>query len=1580
MLKRSFEVFNIDLEMLNLFGAFSYSESSTFSCSFTYEQSRMIPRSRKRNTLLFEQLNKIIRIPYTLSHDVLPHFLYECIFVDTRLYETNATLCLLERSEGAADSPNPGITAVEPVSKEQITERIVKNLFRYGFTITGVPKRDPTTKKRALCGECTPDNVEDIYYRPFIASASMARKGIYLFVNEAHYKDLMERLSLGFFSFDPEKKRILVSENLFANSLRISPSKMSAYLGLMLSDGVSIREAQDAWRGNEALKDTKPPELTLDESTVFVAHDLTLPSNMFYPKGSLVWSFCEVNAPMKEDSFYEFAEGEADRLMVLFRNLENSAHQSWASIGCTRADLDSWSNVARAYLTTAENNGLVWDASLPRIPREDAQFRKNLQHYAYLLAILLYRQQCQAQKNSNVSLWKDTDTLDVRIAACISALESDQAVQHTALALRSNRGTLTLCARQSIGKNGVLIGVQPATNASGAPQPDVQADNPAAGNPGSDFFDADVSDAEPDDAEADGSELNDAEPDGSGTPDAKSEKPSGKRAKKKTYLCIEFSDKTKMYEARLNPAEELNQKLNMFDGVGLCEPETFDKLEKLLLCSNELQEKRRYSALIIRLPWIKGLLIRADFMRFFEEECKRKNGERSSGDAGNSASLPETITDAFGRKRALKDIRIIINESMLKGISYLRKLKEFTNPDKSTASGKAGSFDPWAYYWQQIRDFDYELLITGRNSPAGSRAKINSQFLSTIPLTDKEIDALINANLKKLNGYLSNDASKLDFYIHKSGAQPDEAPDESGEGDPTDEGEKPTESPAADVLDTDGTFGAALRRTEGSELQTSLLKTRYATSSLHSHIRSRIVDLFQGRLEISADYRFLAPDLVCMLHYLYDRYLSPGSSRLGKDYFSTEYVPYSPINQLYGGSDAPDQSRAHGHGFFYAPGSNTPWGRNGSKDICALRNPHYALGEGVVLTPLSGEYAAEYDEWYGELESCIQLPATAAASMGGGDFDGDRCLCVAEKSIVKALKRAIKANRSSLCDILKNRERYVNDLNNQIKASDPSVGRRLNCIKVWLNTCLPADWPSPEGNAITLPEGYCPPLFFGLDNHGIDFGIEEEEIDKYLLNAFLMTTEQEIGRLSIEALNLSESAYWIDPPSNDKTRAGAPDSLADSKLMKLRHWLFHWRVVSLALENGAEIDMAKTGVRAKVTELRTPYVFPNAKTSAPDEQKKVADMLARLEEHHTSILRIIIKKIKDNPSISKLDEQEFADALTEMMGEKPTSELESLMALGKSRQQKPHHNTHLIPCLMYQAVTPQKDQDGTTPPPKLSLPLSESSGKALRDFLSIRNGSDKPEDGNLSDPPQTPADGPGKEEGGNSSNPPQVPEDNYPDELVRDEQGIYFFKEVLKYLNYASDMRISAPLDSAAVRTPAALRQKLIELLGEDNLLPFLAQYTHKHYNPKINRFVNDINDFLFLSLASDQFVEACAMEAGTQKANAAENTPAKQAAVQASNAPAANAPNAPVKQAEAAIQAYIDYKTRVAEQSINIDRMKIRYAYCLRNLQRRFSLVEAYNIMNRYNRGFSESPLARLGIPENKLKTLLSSLETREV
>ena len=157
MLKRSFEILTADFHSLSVFGAWQYGPPMT--CSFTYEQSMTLPLSQKGNTILFEQLAKAMGISEELSDNTLTCFLYDVIFVDFKQLNDEESQILF------LDDKNK---AVMPMNWPQAQQWIYEN----GFSITGIPE-----KIRPDCkNEPGSDATVTIRYRPFVASASMAKK------------------------------------------------------------------------------------------------------------------------------------------------------------------------------------------------------------------------------------------------------------------------------------------------------------------------------------------------------------------------------------------------------------------------------------------------------------------------------------------------------------------------------------------------------------------------------------------------------------------------------------------------------------------------------------------------------------------------------------------------------------------------------------------------------------------------------------------------------------------------------------------------------------------------------------------------------------------------------------------------------------------------------------------------------------------------------------------------------------------------------------------------------------------------------------------------------------------------------------------------------------------------------------------------------------------------------------------------------------------------------------------------------------------------------------------------------------
>ncbi|MBQ2951999.1 MAG: hypothetical protein IJE07_00415 [Clostridia bacterium] len=194
---------------------------------FSYEDSRRLRRVRKRNTLLFDALADLIGGAYQLSVGVNEDMLYETIMVD---FSQHGDVCCQEPAKDAAPAILPA-------------DELEKTLYEQGFH---VEKQDGSL----------------VHFVPFVASASMSREEEYLFVNADRLDALLRVVSLDMVAavngmpvvdgrpLEPDGESPFGA--LAEGRAMVSVPKLAAYLGLALSDGVSLREAyggakEEAW-------------------------------------------------------------------------------------------------------------------------------------------------------------------------------------------------------------------------------------------------------------------------------------------------------------------------------------------------------------------------------------------------------------------------------------------------------------------------------------------------------------------------------------------------------------------------------------------------------------------------------------------------------------------------------------------------------------------------------------------------------------------------------------------------------------------------------------------------------------------------------------------------------------------------------------------------------------------------------------------------------------------------------------------------------------------------------------------------------------------------------------------------------------------------------------------------------------------------------------------------------------------------------------------------------------------------------------------------------------------------------------
>lgn len=1377
MQKRSFELFQLDLDLLPVLNAVRAEGSSSaapqFHFSITFEQSLMLRRIRKRNTIFFDQLTRLLGQPYDLS-DVRMDFLYDAIFVNMNAVHDEELLPVC--------APDGLRMADYGTLKAQ--------LYHGGLTITGVPVRDSHTGCRPLCKEegCA---TEDIRYLPFVSSASMARKGLVLFVSTQVFAPLMERLSLGFYGFDAACRRLTMPTSaaptedgvFFQKDFRVPASKFQAYLGLMLSDGSSLEEMGRRWRADHG---TEPDLPRLNEETVFVAADLKVDAAPYYHGlGDYAWVI-EADSPDPQAFFAAFsAEGEAQAI-------------------------DRWEEAVQAWLAAASPEELTFHGPLPAA-------RDLGQHGFLWAAALLCRRDGQQGRDRSLPLPEALSRLFAELRA-----EPDGAARNTLRNLLDKPQNLTI----TLGGQGSCTVPFGGTTLS---------------------------------------------------------------------LALTPAD-ARVFTARLRESAALEQSFTMFDGMGLCDNATFDKLERLLL-GEDTGSRHPISAIILRLPWLKGTLVRCDFMAFFRQQM----GEDLAG---------KKVTDAFGVERDLAGISMIVTDSMLKGFKYLKNLH-------TTVHGrKARLADPWAYYWRQMEKYGISMLITGKNSPEHTTEHTNFQFLSTAGVSDAAMDRLCRRTAKEILEDLN------DLRMEQERERTEEEEEENIHG--------PTPFEALLAAADDVTRGR-------------LRSTGYVHNAAQAYARSRILDAMKGRLPVAGDFRYLAPDLMAMLHYLCDRYVR------------------GLAHPTLGGRLNRTDRTLSGHGCFYAPSRSTLF----EGEIAALRNPHYALGESVLLSPLEEGDRREYDRWFGHLTSVLMVPAAAAGTMGGADFDGDRALLLAEPDLVADLRAHIERNKETLGYMMTHRQDYVPLL--EACMAEPALRGAAEGLLRWVGD--PAFIPQKDEIPF-FRKNCCPPLIFGCetDDPSIQFGCMDRDLEEKLYHAFVLTTRQRIGILSNLALSYADMAYPVGAPAEEP---GSPWS--GEAYGHLRSWLWHWRMVSLALENGAEIDMAKTGICPMAAPLRENR--PLSRRKVQPQHRQLCDLFDLQPSLLDAFRKLETRPVQGQP-IGQLHGSDFADALWE--GLSGSADGEDLLRRGEIAQKGPHNNVGLLPYRIYLALAEEGKSlpsDGAAAHRRLTFP-DQKGEIGLRQLClrslhieEVRRGAeetapagapeeDRPNPLTLHDlvwaagdrdellsrylhhylPLEAP-----------------MPVVTAP-ELVGDEQGIYFLKEGAKFLHLTRQIEIAN--DDALCLTPEHLAEELHRLWPEDSRsrLAYLCTHRRMLYDGARGRMRPIMDDHLFLALAGADIAHI-----GREPQGEAQTITLDPALC---------------READALLLRYARGRLQRTNHTIAARRLAERCRYVMRNLQRRFALTDALHILANYSTDYDHTPLGALGIPSRQLHRVYGDLE----
>lgn len=169
---------------------------------------------------------------------------------------------------------------------------------------------------------------------------------------------------------------------------------------------------------------------------------------------------------------------------------------------------------------------------------------------------------------------------------------------------------------------------------------------------------------------------------------------------------VEYKDK-ESGEIKKGTRREIQEgktgvKLSPFDGFGVHNKRTSEKFRK------HLPNKNKSILFQIRLPFMKGVSVEVDFLRYFKE-----NG------------ISE-IEDVFGIKHKVEDIDCIWNTSMWKGYSFFKK--QFGN-------------DSWNTYLKKIKKYNYKIGISKYNhsiKDINYYSRLNFQYLQCLDLINQK--------------------------------------------------------------------------------------------------------------------------------------------------------------------------------------------------------------------------------------------------------------------------------------------------------------------------------------------------------------------------------------------------------------------------------------------------------------------------------------------------------------------------------------------------------------------------------------------------------------------------------------------------------------------------------------------------------------------------------------------------------------------------------------------------------------------------------------------------------------------------
>lgn len=238
--------------------------------------------------------------------------------------------------------------------------------------------------------------------------------------------------------------------------------------------------------------------------------------------------------------------------------------------------------------------------------------------------------------------------------------------------------------------------------------------------------------------------------------------------------------------------------INAFDGCGLIHPALCREIEWWV------GSKTRMSSMIIRAPFIKGVLHELDYPAFFTEH-----------------DITE-ITDIWGVKHGAREPMIILTESMYKGLKYFKTY---------------GDARDWTLYWEKFHKYEHCIGVakwnfTAEEEPLYTRG--NYQILQDLDLPYDQFRSLADYSIDWAEKITHGDPLATYCFLGLY----------------------------ADKHNPMNNYTAAILKNPQMIKESSVKK--YVMSLLTKYKN----DMKCGKLWLNATFKFLVPDLIMLLEHI----------------------------------------------------------------------------------------------------------------------------------------------------------------------------------------------------------------------------------------------------------------------------------------------------------------------------------------------------------------------------------------------------------------------------------------------------------------------------------------------------------------------------------------------------------------------------------------------------------------------------------------------------------------------------------------------------------------------------------------